>query len=326
MNAIRSNMFTLHALALFCRYTPSDGAILAMGTVFAHNLMRQLDVFWPNKIVTDKNLLLSARLATIPLTLAAALIAGYYRSDHPSGATGYLLIVAFDVVLATVTVPLFGCFYAKVPRPNAALLSILAGATVRIILEFTLPKDGFLLLPYDAPEFLDVGPAASAKMPTFMDHNASSSSDDLVWDPDVEVCDQPQFEDYTGVDSLAAFLTSLLVFLLVQTLEHHLGRPLFTIPGMRGYDKNDVGSSFDENNNTANFNTVVRDDKGVVLKMMGSSVLGGLFLHGDKTRNSGKNEVSDGTHHYINDDDTVKNALGRAPDEIAEGDEEGTPE
>jgi hypothetical protein len=108
-----------------------DGAILAMGTVFARNLMRQLNVFWPN-IVNDKNLLTSARLATIPLTLVAALIAGYYRSDHPSGATGYLLIVAFDVVLATVTVPLFGCFYAKVPRPNAALLSILAWAIVAL--------------------------------------------------------------------------------------------------------------------------------------------------------------------------------------------------
>jgi hypothetical protein len=278
-----------------------------METVFAHNLMRQLDVFWPNKIVTDKNLLLSARLATIPLTLAAALIAGYYRSDHPSGATGYLLIVAFDVVLATVTVPLFGCFYAKVPRPNAALLSILAGAIVRIVLEFTLPKDGFLLLPYDAPEFLDVGPAASAKVPTFIDAPASD-----VWDPDVEVCDQPQFEDYTGVDSLAAFLTSLLVFLLVQTLEHHLGRPLFTIPGMRGYDKSVMGGYSDENN-TAYFNTVVRDDKGAVLKMMGSSVLGFAFRGG----NHG-NEVSGGTHH--DNDGNVSKALD-VPDEIAEGDE-----
>jgi hypothetical protein len=60
-----------------------------------------------------------------------------------------------------------------------------------------LPFSPFLhgpLLPYDAPEILDVGPAASAEVPTFVDAPASD-----VWDPDVEDCDQPQFEDYTGV-------------------------------------------------------------------------------------------------------------------------------
>jgi Na+/proline symporter len=132
----------------------ADGAILAMGTVFAHNVMRQFDSIFP-KLVTPENLLTVTRLATIPLTLAAALIAAYYQSDNPAGATGYLLIVAFDVVLATVTVPLFGCFYCKNPRPNAAFLSIICGAATRIIMEFTLPKDGYLLLPYEADEFLD---------------------------------------------------------------------------------------------------------------------------------------------------------------------------
>jgi len=110
-----------------------------MGTVFAHNLVRQLDLIWP-KLVTPQNLLFMARLATIPMTVCATMIALYYRVNRPLGATGYLLIVAFDVVLATAVVPLFGAFYCKNPRPNAALASILTGVIVRITMEFTIPK------------------------------------------------------------------------------------------------------------------------------------------------------------------------------------------
>ena len=79
----------------------ADGAILAMGTVMSHNVARQFDFWWPN-LVTSDNLLMMARLTTIPFTLAAALLASFYRSSHSAGATGYLLIVAFDIVLATV--------------------------------------------------------------------------------------------------------------------------------------------------------------------------------------------------------------------------------
>lgn len=118
----------------------ADGAILAMGTVASHNLMRMLDVKWPG-IVTAKNLLMVARLSTIPFTLASTMIGAYYRSsDSAAGATGYLLIVAFDIVLATVVAPLFGCFYAKNPSPRAAFCSVVCGAIVRILLEFLLPK------------------------------------------------------------------------------------------------------------------------------------------------------------------------------------------
>lgn len=188
----------------------ADGAILAMGTVFSHNLMRQLDGIFPN-LVTNETLLNLARAATIPLTLSSTLIAAYFRSGHPAGATGYLLIVAFDVVLATVVVPLFGCYYTKTPRPNAALLSVLSGAATRVILEFALPKDGYLLLPYKDDQFLDYGSAASASVPVFFDE-----PEENIWDPDVEQCDQPRFEDYTGVDSLAAFLVSFIVSILLS--------------------------------------------------------------------------------------------------------------
>lgn len=78
----------------------ADGAILAMGTVMAHNVLRQFDAWFPS-LVTPDNLLLMARITTIPVTLIAAILASFYRSSHSAGATGYLLIVAFDIMLAT---------------------------------------------------------------------------------------------------------------------------------------------------------------------------------------------------------------------------------
>jgi Na+/proline symporter len=210
----------------------ADGAILAMGTVASHNLMRMLDVKWPG-IVTAKNLLMVARLSTIPFTLASTMIGAYYRSsDSAAGATGYLLIVAFDIVLATVVAPLFGCFYAKNPSPRAAFCSVVCGAIVRILLEFLLPKDGFLLMPYNNIIFYNYGTAASVNLPKFFDVD-----DALWWDPKVEVCEQEQFKDFTGVDSLSAFLCSILVFTGVQLIENKLGRPLFNFPGLVPYRK-----------------------------------------------------------------------------------------
>lgn len=118
----------------------ADGAILAMGTVASHNLVRLLDVKWP-WLVTPNNLLMVARISTIPFTLASTLIGAYYRqSSGASSATGYLLIVAFDIVLATVVPSLFGCFYTKNPSPRASFCSVIVGAFLRILLEFVLDK------------------------------------------------------------------------------------------------------------------------------------------------------------------------------------------
>lgn len=68
-------------------------------------------------------------------------------------------------------------------------------------------------------------------------YNAPTNTAGEVWDPETEVCDQELFRDFTGVDSLSAFLASIIVFLSVQFLEHHKGGPLFTFPGMEGYVK-----------------------------------------------------------------------------------------
>lgn len=105
-----------------------------MGTVLSNNILRHFRC----NCVTHDNLLKAARLSTIPFGVIAALIA----STRPN-QTGYLLIVAFDISLAAAVVPLFGCFYTKVPRPAAAFASTVTGVVVRIILEFTLPKVNF---------------------------------------------------------------------------------------------------------------------------------------------------------------------------------------
>jgi Na+/proline symporter len=196
-----------------------DGAILAMGTVFSHNIVRNMSSFFPcfsDKLITHDNLLSVARFASIPLTIIATLVAAYYRSSHAAGATGYLLIVAFDIVFATCVVPLFGCFYTKKPSPLAALLSIISGALVRVILEFSLPKDGFLIAPFGGDEFLDYGPGASTAYPSFWDEEEADR-----WDSSAEQCEQTRLNDFTGVDSLAAPVVGLIVFVAVQFLERN---------------------------------------------------------------------------------------------------------
>lgn len=213
----------------------ASGAILAQGTVFSHNIMRQLDAKYPH-LITAENLLVMARLSTIPFTLIAALLAAYYKE------TGYLLTVAFDVVLASAVTPLFGAFYVKNPSPRAAFCSVVAGVSLRVILEFALPKDGFLILPYNYDEFYDYGAAAaSTGLPTFVDGAVGE-----VWDPALEQCNQEQYKDYTGVDSLSAFLFAILVFTCVQFWENKRGgRALFTLPGMVPYEK-DLGQQIEE--------------------------------------------------------------------------------
>lgn len=209
----------------------AGGAIHAMGTVVSNNLVRQLDAYIPG-LVTYDNLIEVARFLSIPVTIISACIAAYYESSSAStGGTGYLLIVAFDIVLATVVVPLIGCFYAKNPSPRAALLAILGGAITRATLEYTIPKDGYLIMPYDDPAFMNVGPAASIYPPAFIDTNQT------IWDPETQPCEQVPYEDYTGVDSLAGFAMCLTIYLSVQFVENRRRRPLFRFPGDQGYVK-----------------------------------------------------------------------------------------
>jgi hypothetical protein len=56
----------------------------------SHNITRQLDKYFPS-LVTPDNLLMAARVSTIPFTVAATIVAVQVRE------TGYLLIVALYV-------------------------------------------------------------------------------------------------------------------------------------------------------------------------------------------------------------------------------------
>jgi Na+/proline symporter len=189
-----------------------DGAILAIATVSSHNIWR--------KIKDDPSKLLTVtRVATVPTTIIAALIAAFYQSGHPAGATGYLLIVAFDIVLAGCIVPLFAAFYVDKPSPNAGLAAVVGGSLLRIILELTLPKDGYLILPFAGDEFLDYGGVSSDLYPNFFDVPSADK-----WDP--STCNQTRLNDWTGVDSLCSPLFSLLLFAIVHFLEKN-GRNVF---------------------------------------------------------------------------------------------------
>jgi len=109
----------------------ASGAILAPGTVISNNLFRHFESIFGS----EKSLLLTARVCSVAFAVGAAAVASRF-----SGQTGYLLIVAFDICLASAVVPLFGCYYAKCPRPVAAAMSVVCGIVTRIVLEFTLPK------------------------------------------------------------------------------------------------------------------------------------------------------------------------------------------
>ena len=114
-----------------------DGAILAMSTVFSHNLLRKLPVAF---LQDDKNLVTVARLATIIWAVAGGLIAGIAPD-----ATGYFLIFAFDIMLSGSVVPMFAAVYWKAAsrsRPSSPC----SAARSRLILEYTIEKDFLLLL------------------------------------------------------------------------------------------------------------------------------------------------------------------------------------
>ena len=148
-------------------------------------------------------------------------------------------------MFAAVVVPLFGVFYSPgKPSPRAAFVSVLSGVVTRVVLEFSIPKDKFYLLPYEDDEFLNYGPAASSSFPVFFD-----KPDGELWNPTVDPCVQETFKDYIGVDSLSAFFAGLISFVAVALIEHATGKPLFTFPGLEAYEK-DLGHHKDETEKT----------------------------------------------------------------------------
>ncbi|CAM9703548.1 unnamed protein product [Ascophyllum nodosum] len=195
----------------------SDGAILAISTVLSHNIARK--AFPGGSAFSDQTLLFVVRVAVVPVTMVACIVASLYNN------TGYLLIVAFDIVLAGCIAPLFAAIYfKKTVTPGGALAGVLFGSILRAILEFALPKDGFLVIPYGSYSY-DYGPGQSDTLPTFMDVEPSEH-----WDPDS--CQQPRLEDWTGLDSLVAPVVGAIVMFAWSAVERALDRTLWTcLPG-----------------------------------------------------------------------------------------------
>uniref|UniRef100_A0A383W3V0 Uncharacterized protein n=2 Tax=Scenedesmaceae TaxID=3086 RepID=A0A383W3V0_TETOB len=206
-------------LAILCAsMSTATGAILATSTVMAHNIFRKV----PRIGATDANLLRVVRIFAIPMTGLACLVAALAYNP------GYLLVVAFDVVLAGCFVPLLAAVYWPSVTPNAGIASCVAGSTLRILLEFLLPKDGSLVA--FGQYALQFGKAV-AGLPAFMSITPEGNSS-LLWDPEKDTCQQAPMRDYTGLDSLLCPLFSLVVLLGVMALERCMpGRDvLFFIP------------------------------------------------------------------------------------------------
>lgn len=174
-----------------------DGAILAMSTVFAHNLLRKVVP------LDDGKLLIVARVATIIWAPLAAAIA----SSTPN-LSGYLLIVAFDIMLAGAVVPMFAAVYWKSCKPLAAFVAMLGGSLMRFVLEFALPKDYLLLLV--GKYAISFGPGSYAGIQ--VDSGEPFNLDSGDW------CPQYDLKDYTGLDSLVSPVFSLLLLLVFQAV------------------------------------------------------------------------------------------------------------
>jgi len=209
----------------------SDGAILAMGTVLSHNIARH---FSP---MTDAQLLNVSRAATVPFAFIGAIIAAYAKINHSAG-TGYLLIVAFDIALASCVVSLFAAFYTSKPSATAATMSIIGGALLRLILEFALKKDGYLIAPWKGDEFLNLaGPGGvNSYVPGFTDmpellrwngtHVGDAESAGIAFgiDKDGESqCKAERYEDWTGLDSLVSPVFGLLLYVIFHALDNYAG-------------------------------------------------------------------------------------------------------
>ncbi|CAM9568961.1 unnamed protein product [Sphacelaria rigidula] len=181
----------------------SDGAILAISTVLSHNVARKAAP--RGREFSDKTLLAIVRAVMIPITLIACIVASEYNK------TGYLLIVAFDISLAGCIAPLFAAVYCKkTVTPGGALAAVLTGSILRAILEYSLPKDGFLVIPHGQYSF-DYGSAQDG-LPSFIDAPAEET-----WDPDT--CEQPRLEDWTGLDSLLSPIVATIVMFAWSAVE-----------------------------------------------------------------------------------------------------------
>jgi Na+/proline symporter len=115
----------------------ANGGLLAISSVISRNLI-QRDVLrgvMKRPGMEDKKLLRTTRIATIPMMVAAFILA----SQLPQ--PGIYLVVAFDIVFAGALAPLtLGLFWKKANTP-AAIASLIVGTVLRLVLFYTIPVE-----------------------------------------------------------------------------------------------------------------------------------------------------------------------------------------
>ena len=108
----------------------ANGAILAISNVSVRNLGGVRRVHVPGQ---RDPLLRATRIAMVPMTLLAIVIAIYVKQ------TGILLTLAFDLLLACLVVPFILGLVWRRGTSVAALVSIVVGLTVRLVLFVMTP-------------------------------------------------------------------------------------------------------------------------------------------------------------------------------------------
>ena len=115
----------------------ANGGLLAISSVMSRNIIQRdiLKRVLKRPGLHDKQLLLTTRIFTIPMMIAAFVLA--YLIPQP----GVYLILAFDIVFAGAWAPLtLGLFWKKANTP-AALVSLIFGSALRLVMFYITPVE-----------------------------------------------------------------------------------------------------------------------------------------------------------------------------------------
>ncbi|MDW0281710.1 MAG: sodium:solute symporter family protein [Nitrososphaeraceae archaeon] len=115
----------------------ANGGLLAISSVMSRNIIQRdiLKRVLKRPGLHDKQLLLTTRIFTIPMMIAAFILA--YLIPQP----GVYLILAFDIVFAGAWAPLtLGLFWKKANTP-AALVSLIFGSAFRLVMFYITPVE-----------------------------------------------------------------------------------------------------------------------------------------------------------------------------------------
>jgi solute:Na+ symporter, SSS family len=115
----------------------ANGGLLAISSVMSRNIIQRdiLKRVLKRPGLNDKQLLLTTRIFTIPMMIAAFILA--YLIPQP----GVYLILAFDIVFAGAWAPLtLGLFWKKANTP-AALVSLIFGSAFRLVMYYITPVE-----------------------------------------------------------------------------------------------------------------------------------------------------------------------------------------